>query len=151
MTAEITTVFNSTAEKLWSRIGQPSSLQYVSAPILYFFPENGTDLNAEWQTGQEYRLKLYMFKFIPLGGHRIVLKKIDTMNNEIISSESGLLAKTWNHTIRFRDIDGKRISYTDIIEIRAGILTFAVLLFSLCFYRHRQRRWKRLLAADKNN
>lgn len=150
MIAKITTIMNTTPEKLWKEITKPSSLQYVAAPILYFYPLPGTDLNSKWEINKEYNLKLYFLKFIPFGFHKITVKNIDIPNNEIVSNESGLLAKIWNHTIKFNSINSDQINYTDIIEIRAGLLTIFIWLFSHFFYRHRQRKWKTLLSNGIN-
>lgn len=139
---------NTTPEKLWKEITNPQSLQHVAAPILYFYPKGETDLNGNWEVNKEYDLKLYFLKFIPLGFHRIIVRKIDVIKNEIISNESGLLAKTWNHTIKFNSINPDQIEYTDIIEIKAGLLTIFIWMFSHFFYRHRQRKWKLLLSKS---
>ena len=96
-------------------------------------------------SGEDNELKLYFLKVIPLGRHSIQLVTIDKERNTIASRESGLLARVWNHSIRFRQVEGGKVSYTDEIEIRAGWLTPAIWLFAHLFYRHRRRRWKALL------
>jgi len=143
MIARIETIMDTTPEKLWEEIAKPSSLQYVAAPILYFHPINGTDLNSKWEINKEYNLRLYFLKVIPFGFHKIIIKNF--LKNEIVSNESGLLAKVWNHTIKFNAINSNQIAYTDIIEIKAGFLTVFVWLFAYFFYRHRQRKWKKFL------
>ncbi len=55
----------------------------------------------------------------------------------------------WNHTIKFNSIEKNKLKYTDIIEINAGFLTFIIWIFSHIFYRHRQRKWKKLLDTIK--
>ncbi|MFW6327516.1 MAG: hypothetical protein ACOC2F_04315 [Bacteroidota bacterium] len=149
MIASISTVMNTTPEGLWNKIRKPKSLQYVAAPILSFLPQEDTDLSEDWQLDKEYKLKLYMLKFIALGEHRIVLKKMDIASNEIESNEYGKLAKVWNHTMRWKSINSKQIEYTDIIEIKAGLLTVFIWLFAHTYYRYRQRRWKSLLSVEK--
>jgi hypothetical protein len=103
-----------------------------------------------WQKIIEPTLKLYFLKVIPLGRHTIQLVRIDKETNTIVSQESGRLARTWNHTISFREVAQNVVSYTDEIEIQAGWLTPAIWLFAQLFYRHRQRRWKVLLRNDTN-
>jgi len=148
MIAKISTIFNTTPEVLWKEIRNPKSLKYVSAPILSFTPKAGINIESDWQVGKEYSLNLYLFKYIPLGSHEIVIKSIDTKANEIISKESGLLAKTWNHTITFNSINSKQINYTDSLEKKSGIITIFVWLFAHIFYRHRQRKWRKLLLGS---
>lgn len=147
MIAKISTIMNTTPELFWKEIAKPQSLQYVAAPILYFYPTGNTDLNSNWEINKEYHLKLFFLKFIPLGGHKIIPKKIDLLKNEIISNESGKLAKVWNHRIKFNAINPTQMEYTDIIEIKAGLLTIFIWIFSHIFYRHRQRKWKTLLST----
>lgn len=110
-------------------------------------PQNEADLEAEWQVNRPYSLKLYLLKFIPLGEHTITLVKIDRERNRIISRESGQLATVWNHVFSFREVEPGLVRYTDEIEIKAGWLTPAIWLFAHLFYRHRQRRWKKLLKS----
>lgn len=140
MLVKISTTFNTTPEVFWKEIQNPSSLQFISLPILYFIPKKGTSLDGNWETSKDYNLNLFLFKFIPLGFHQITLRKISKETNEISSSESGFLAKTWNHTIRFKPVNSYQISYTDIVEIKAGFLTIFIWLFAHFFYHHRQRK-----------
>lgn len=146
MLAKISTIMDTTPECLWKEITKPKSLQYVAAPLLYFSPAGGTDLDSDWVVNKEYNLALFLLKLIPLGAHKIIVKKIDLSTNQIVSNESGKLAKVWNHTIQFNAINSDQIRYTDTIKIKAGLLTLFIWLFSHIFYRHRQRRWKQLLS-----
>jgi hypothetical protein len=38
------------------------------------------------------------------------------------------------------------VVYRDRVEVRAGVLTPFIWVFAQIFYRHRQRRWRRLAA-----
>jgi hypothetical protein len=106
-------------------------------------------LAGEWEVGRDYPLRLYLLGFVPLGRHVIRLERIDRDQNRISSRERGLLAPVWNHEIAFHAVLPGVVSYTDEIEIRAGLLTPFIWAFAWVFYRHRQRRWKLLLADDK--
>lgn len=123
----------------------PKSLQFVASPVLRFIPVGGNGFNQEWEVNRDYKLKLYLFGIFPLGNHTIRLIKIDRSENKIESTEIGLLARVWNHTILFRKTEESKVYYTDIIEIKAGLLTPVIWSFAHLFYRHRQRRWKKLL------
>ncbi|MBN2003783.1 MAG: hypothetical protein JXA21_10535 [Anaerolineae bacterium] len=59
------------------------------------------------------------------------------------------MVRVWNHTIRFHPLGTEQLRYTDAIEIEAGLLTVFVWAFAHLFYRHRQRRWKKLLAGER--
>jgi len=143
----ISTYFSCSEEELWSKIASPKSLQYVAAPILRFVPCRTDSFSDEWQEGPIYDLNLYLFHVIPLGRHRIKILKADKKANTIVSKESGLFAPVWNHTISFHQCGSREVSYKDRIEIEAGLLTPLICIFARFFYRHRQRRWKRLLTG----
>lgn len=132
---------------MWSELQKVSSLRYVSSPLLMFNPQNGASFPEKWVPGIEYKLKLSLFNTIPLGGHVIKIVTINEAEKTIISNEYGHLAKIWNHTIKIKRIDENKIEYEDEIEIQAGVLTLFIWLFAQVFYRHRQRRWKRMLGS----
>ena len=148
MLARISTTFDCTAEQLWDEISRPASLRFVAAPLLHFEPLVPGELDSEWVVGKTYALRLSLFGFLPAGEHRITLASIDREANLIESKESGLLSPVWNHTIRFHPLENGKLHYTDEIEIQAGLLTGVVWAFAHLFYRHRQRRWRRLLRSE---
>lgn len=131
---------------MWTALQKVSSLMYVSTPIIGFVPQKGCLLPEIWTIGTIYKLKLYLFGIIPFGDHFIRLVEIDHNEKTIISNEHGKFIKVWNHTIRLKPIDDHAIDYTDEVEIEAGILTLPVWLFAHLFYRHRQKKWKKLLS-----
>lgn len=145
MIARISTFFDCTADELWARIIEPASLQFVASPILGFSPVVKGGLEGQWTVGKTYDLKISLFHVLPLGRHQIKLVMVNRAANTIVSNESGKLAPVWNHTIRFYPVGPGQLSYTDEIEIRAGVLTLPVWMFAHLFYRHRQRRWRILL------
>lgn len=145
MIARISTYLPCSEEELWTKIVDPKSLQFVASPVLSFIPVGKNGFEKEWEIDRDYNLKLYFFGFIPLGRHQIRLVEIDRSHNKIVSTESGLLARVWNHTIQFEQSGDNKVLYTDLIEIRAGLLTLLIWCFAHLFYRHRQRRWKRLI------
>ena len=145
MIARISTYLPCSKGELWAKIMDPKSLQFVASPILKFIPVGKNIFDKEWELNRDYVLKLYLFGFLPLGNHTIRLINIDRSENKIESTESGLLARVWNHTIQFQEIEENRVHYMDIIEIKAGLLTPMIWIFAHLFYRHRQRRWRKLL------
>jgi hypothetical protein len=146
--ARITCELACTPQELWERIAQPTALQYVAAPLITFKPLDPAVLEGPWTVGQVYPLTIALFGIVPLGRHDITVEVIDREQNLIVSKESGLLAKSWNHTISFQPIDSHTLTYTDEVEIIAGLLTPLIWSFAHIFYRHRQRRWKQLLQMD---
>lgn len=151
MLARITTYFQCTEDELWERLIQPSSLTFVSSPILSFEPKNEVALPVEWQVGKSYPLKLYFLTVIPIGKHTIKLVEIDKKSKTIRTMESGRFVRVWNHNITFRETEPEKVKYTDEIEIKSGLLTPAIWLFAHFFYRHRQKRWRVLLKSGSSD
>jgi hypothetical protein len=54
------------------------------------------------------------------------------------------LVRRWDHAISIGEAPNGQTRYRDDIEVEAGLLTPIVWLFALCFYSHRQRRWRRV-------
>ncbi len=146
MRAKIQTVIDVPAEKMWNELQKVSSLRHVAAPLLEFAARNDEPLPEKWAVGEAYRLRISLFGLIPLGRHTIVIDEIHPGARTIVSKEHGRLTRVWNHLIKIDPIDERRIRYTDEIEIQAGILTVFVWLFAHVFYRHRQKRWKKLFS-----
>lgn len=147
MRVNISCMIRTDAAKMWEALQKPASLMRVAAPILTFRPLGGTELPQKWDVETAYPFRLYAFGILPLGNHHIVVKKIDHEQMQIITNESGLLAKHWDHFVRVERIDETTVRYTDSIEIQAGLLTLGIWLFAHLFYRHRQRQWKLLMAG----
>jgi hypothetical protein len=130
---------------MWDELQKVSSLMHVASPILKFTPQEHCSLPKQWALGIAYKLKLSFFGVIPLGNHAIELVEINEEERRIVTNEHGRLARVWNHTIRIEALDDQTIYYSDEIEIKAGLLTAPTWLFAHLFFRHRQRRWKKLL------
>jgi len=145
MKATISTIIHANGNKMWEELQKTSSLMYVASPILIFKSQDGRELPSKWEVEREYPLKVYTFNIVPLGKHYIIVKRIDAKNKEIFTNEFGSLTKTWNHLVRVHVLGENIIKYTDEIEIKAGMLTAFIWMFAQVFYRHRQRKWKKLL------
>lgn len=141
----VSTVIKTSAEHMWRKLQQVTSLIYVASPILIFRSRDKSAMAECWSVDREYLLSIFLFGFIPLGKHVIRILQIDTRNMKIQSNEFGLLTRTWNHSLKITRIDNVKIRYTDEIDIDAGPLTAGLWLFAQIFYRHRQKRWKNLL------
>ena len=145
MKATISTTISTSAEKMWDELQKVSSLVNVASPLLIFKSQDKNPLPEQWLIGQEYALSVFILGIIPLGKHVIKIIKIDAQNMQILSNEYGVLTRTWNHLIKVEKDTDYKIRYTDEIEIKAGMLTIAVWLFAQIFYRHRQKRLKKLI------
>lgn len=152
MRVQVVTVFNCPAEKLFSELLQSRSLHYVATPLIRFKPisDSGTQqqLPAIWQNGS-YPVQMYLLGFIYLGKQRINIK-LDTPAQQLLDAGEGTLIKQWHHLITITPASPTRTRYTDTVTIKAGPLTPIVWGFAQVFYRHRQRRWRRLIRNGFN-
>ena len=145
MQVKITSIFNDNIKNIYQNVQNPYLLLKVASPVLKFEPIHPLTLPNRWELNKIYKLKLYFFNFLPIGFHNIKVVKIDSENYEIVSNEHGNITNIWNHYIYLKKIDEKKTEYTDVVEIKAGFLTFFVYIFAQYFYRHRQRKWKDII------
>ncbi len=144
MKLKISSILNSTPEKIFSELQKPSLLREVASPILGLKPVDRQQFPKKWEIGKVYTFNLYLLMCLYIGKHSISIKKIDHTKNQMISNESGFLTKTWNHTISVDKHANLKSYYSDEVEIQAGILTIFIWLFANLFYRHRQKKWKKI-------
>ena len=145
-TIELTTHLAARPETIRDHIMRPALLLHVSAPLLHFKPLDPAPLPETWQDG-EYRVGMWLFGFLPLGWQMVGLE-IQPLRSDIWSIRDngrGALIRTWDHWIEVAP-DGDGTRYTDRVTVEAGLLTPFVVLFARIFYRHRQRRWRKLVA-----
>ena len=143
MTLRISSDFPADAETVWEKLQKVKTLQYIASPYLRFAPAS-KDAELVWCEGATISFKLRLFGFFPFGKHTIRVHIFDRENHIVQTYESSKAVPTWNHRITLEPRDGY-VRYTDEVEIGAGRLTLPVFLWSRMFYRHRQRKWLKLL------
>ena len=148
MICKISSLFNENIDIIFDKVQEPNILLRITSPLLKFKNISPEVLPKKWKINDSFQFKLYFLCFIPVGFHNIKVIKIDKNNYEIISNETGKIAKVWNHYIYLKKIDNKKTHYTDKIEIKAGIFTLFIWLFAKFFYRYRQKKWKKLLKSQ---
>ena len=99
--------------------------------------------------GRHIRLPLSAFRFDPFGTHTIHIVRFDP--DGVSSREGNEHVPVWNHDIRLIEKDENHTQYTDQVEIHAGWKTAYIWLWANAFYRHRQRKWIRLLRRKKRS
>lgn len=129
-------------EKVADLVKQPSTLFYVAKPFLVFRPIKGQDQPSRWQEGT-YWFYLYLWGMLPMGKQAVVISYPSGPDFSLLDDGHSRLIKKWRHLIKLTP-EGKGCRYQDILEIQAGLLTPLVAGFARLFYRHRQRRWRRL-------
>lgn len=129
------------------RVSSPRLLQYVAAPMVQFDPVEPLSFPEQWEE-RDYLVRVTLFGFIPFGKQTISIS-VPTNTPDLIelrdNGHSKLIRK-WDHRILLHPVEGGT-HYTDRVEIEAGILTPFIWAFASVFYRHRQRRWRKLIKA----
>jgi hypothetical protein len=131
-------------EKAWDELQRPALLREVIRPLFRFVPVDPTQLPERWPEGAILHFRGYLFGIIPIGTHKIFIERIDPAARELQSREVGRLVRRWDHLICVRPTGDGRTLYSDEIIIESGWPTLFVWLFAQWFYRHRQRRWRRI-------
>jgi hypothetical protein len=144
MRVYVDSVLRCPAETVWNEVQRPALLLEIIRPLVRIVPADHEGFPERWLEGATTRWKTYLFGIIPLGTHSVYLERIDSAAREIQSRERDPLIHRWDHLIRVRAIDKDSTHYSDEIIIEAGWTTFLVWLFAQWFYRHRQRRWRRV-------
>jgi hypothetical protein len=144
MTARVQSVFDCPPEKVWAELQTSALHREIIRPLIRFSSLDIPGTSERWTQGATYRFRCYLFGVIPFGEHTIFLERIDPVAREIQSREHEALVRHWDHLIVIRPTPDGRTLYSDEIEISAGLLTPLVWAFAHWFYRHRQRRWRRI-------
>ncbi len=147
MKLDLKTTVRTDIETFWQKLKTPTSLQFVAAPVIYFDRINDVTFGEDWKEGETYFLPMQYFGRIPAGVQSVTMMTIDDESKTIVTDESGGAAKRWIHTMQLRSTGNGTVEYHDTLEIEAGIKTPFLWLFVQLFYRHRQRRWKKLLGS----
>ena len=144
----VTSSFVSSTENIWNRLLNVSTLIEICKPKMTFKSYDGKTLK-KWELQRSYLFKLFVYGFVPLGQHEIVLKRIDRESNVILSNEHNKIVRVWNHLIKLESVETEKTIYTDEVELYAGIFTYFVALWSISFYKHRQKKWRKIV--EKSN
>lgn len=122
-------------------------LLHVAAPLVKFVPCDPIQLPELWEEGT-YWVSLRLLGFIPLGRQAVVISYPKTQVGFALrdNGHSALIEK-WDHRITIEP-SGSGTLYRDYVTVEAGLLTLFVWAFAQIFYRHRQRRWRQLVANN---
>ena len=144
-TVKISSVFPASVDEVWEKIQRLETLQYIAAPYATFEPLDKSVLTWEEGVTTDYSFK--MFGLFPFGKHSIKVVKFNKTKGLIYTNEKNKSVPVWNHTILLQRIEANATCYTDEVEIDAGWKTFFVYCWSILFYKHRQRKWLKLLGS----
>ncbi len=142
----IETYLDAPPERIAAEVRRSELLLYVSRGVLTFRPLQPDRLPEVWEPG-EYKVQMIWKGFLPLGWQviGIELGKQGPDVWQIRDNGRGAMIRRWDHLIELRP-EGEGTRYVDRLDVEAGWLTPFVRLFAGQFYRHRQKRWRRLVA-----
>ncbi|MCE2843225.1 MAG: hypothetical protein ACK44O_05930 [Novosphingobium sp.] len=145
-TVELSTYLDAPPEQVWDHVQTSRLLHYVARGMIRFVPA-GAPFPERWTAG-EYRTWMWLFGIIPLGWQAIgiELPPQEPGRHVVRDNGHGPLIRRWDHWIEITaEEEGTR--YVDRVHIEAGLLTPLIWAFARLFYAHRQRRWRKLVAA----
>jgi hypothetical protein len=137
-----------TAGEAAALVATPALLNHIAAPLLRFVALDPSVLPEVWSE-RGYQVRVLLGGVLPLGRQWIDISRHDAPDGGFLMRDngSGDLARRWNHWIAIAPDDAGSCTYTDDVEIDAGLLlTPIVWSFARIFYAHRQRRWLALAA-----
>jgi hypothetical protein len=142
-TIRVTSVFPASVDAVWDKLQRLDTLQYIARPYAAFRPLDGAAMT--WRDGCISRFALRLFGVIPLGVHTINVVMFSREALTVQTHESNKRVPVWNHQITLKPLGNDKTEYTDEVELFADFATPIVCAWSMAFYRHRQRKWRKLL------
>ncbi len=144
MKVKVSSNFNISAEQAWQLVQQSDTLLYVTRGLLGFQPLE-SELPEKWRSGITVPLRIVLFSLIPAWRHEVRFVSVSEADRQILTNESGGAIKTWDHLATVKPTNEGRCTYSDEIEVDAGLLTPLIWLYANAFYRYRHLRWRRLI------
>lgn len=133
-----------TPAELWAQATDYGWLARVCEPLVAFegLPP------GRCHAGQKLDLKVRLFGWMPAQDYEIEIVEYDDAAMRMKSEERGSGVESWQHTITVTAVEaGSRL--TDHVEIEAGWRTPAIAAWARFLYRHRHKRRRQLLAAER--
>lgn len=147
-TIELVTVLPADTAIVWDHVLQPRLLHFVSKGMLTFQPVDPDVFPERWSIGQ-YRVRKYLWGVLPIGWQVIGIEFLPDQGrmHRMRDNGRGWLIQIWDHTMEVEPAGGGT-RYVDRVKIDAGVLTPLVAAFAHHFYKHRQLRLQKLVAAN---
>jgi hypothetical protein len=139
-------------ERVVAELARTRWLNRLDAPVLRFDPVDPPTLPERWRTGDQ-RVALRVGGWLPIGQHVMGVRRVLDAGDPLGEGPTEIwhdaghsdLVRTWDHRVLVEDVHGMT-RCTDVVEIRAGLLTLPAWLFAQVLYRVRGRRLTRLAA-----
>jgi hypothetical protein len=149
MKVDLATVLPCTVEDAAAHVMSTRLLQYVAHPLVSFSPVTGANFPVAWTEGTHW-VRLKLFGVLPFGRQAIVISKPSLPGGFAIRDRGhSALIPVWDHLITIEPHPDGAL-YRDQVRVSARALTPFIWMFAEIFYRHRQRRWRRLASHGFN-
>lgn len=140
-----TSILPRPASVVWDQLQQSDTLSFVAAGMVTY--DSVETWPKQWRVGTRVNLRPRLFGCLPPSDHMVEFVRLDPAQREIETNESGGMITRWDHTMRVESLNDRTSRYVDTLVIEASpFATPSVWLFTQFFYRHRHRRWHKLLA-----
>ena len=147
MRVDVTTLLDCAPDQAILHVQTPRLLEFVAHPLVRFEPVEPNAFPQVWTAGT-YWVRLRIFGFIPFGRQAVVISFPHDPERFLVRDNGhSKLIRVWDHLISITPESG-RTRYRDTVTIRAGVFTPLIWLFAQIFYRHRQRRWRKLVQRE---
>lgn len=146
MRVDSTTYLEAPPARVEAHLRSTRLLLYVAAPLVKFTACTPPELPENWEEGI-YRVSLRLFGVIPFGKQAVVISFPENAQGfSLRDNGHSRLIRKWDHLITMAP-SGRGTLYRDQVVVEAGLLTPVVWLFAQAFFRHRQGRWRKLVAS----
>ncbi len=147
MHVDVSTYLPCRPEEAVRHITTTRLLLHVAAPLIKMRPIRPKELPETWSEGT-YWVHTYLYGFIPFGKQAMVVSFPECREAFCVRDNGhGSFMRKWDHLVTVEP-SGDGTLYRDRFEVEAGLLTPLVWGFAQVFYRHRQRRWRKLAARS---
>ncbi|WP_445165417.1 hypothetical protein ACTXG7_15995 [Mycolicibacterium sp. Dal123E01] len=142
-TIHLQTILPTAAERVWPAMVSPATFLYVCSGLFAVPALAGrVEPFGEGESGTAW---LFAFHVVPAYRHTIEVLDVDATTRTVRTREHGGILRAWNHTLRVEAIDDRTCRYSDTVDIDAGNATAPVVSIANVIFRHRQRRWHKLV------
>jgi ligand-binding SRPBCC domain-containing protein len=139
----VSSVLPAPLDEIWEKLQRLDTLKYIASPFVSFEAQN--EEKTLWNEGETFFFTLKLFGLFSLGTHTIRIMQFDKTVCSVFTNESNKSVPVWNHLILLEKTGEKATRYTDEVVVCAGWKTILVWGWGVIFYRHRQRKWRKLL------
>lgn len=145
-TINLSTHLEAAPDEVWDHVTRSALLHYVARGFFSFRADEPAGFPKRWREGA-YKTSISLMGVVPIGSQTIVIEYPPTHGATRVLRDNGYgpLIKKWDHRIEVSP-DGRGAHYVDHVTIDAGLLTPLIVLLARQFYRHRQQRWRNLVA-----